>query len=106
MPTYVYGCDQDKNHPRKEVIHKMTESPTVKCNECGSTMHRVPQSMRFYLNPVDIHLDWMGENFERYRARKKGVPKPRFSPDTVMRPGSGVPQKEFDTRNYKKGAKL
>jgi hypothetical protein len=104
MPTYVYGCDENKEHPRKEVIHSMAASPTVICGHdgCTSTMHRVPQSMRFYLNPHDVHINWMDENYHRYRARKKGWNRPRFSPEQVNQPGSGLPQKDFNTRKYKK----
>lgn len=82
----------------------MTASPVVICGHdgCTSTMHRVPQAMRFYLNANDIHTEWMDENYVRYRARKKGIRRPRFSPDVVMKPGSGLPQKDYDTRNYRK----
>jgi len=106
MPTYIYGCDADKTHPRKEVIHSITANPAVKCDECGSAMHRVPQSMRFYLSPHGIHIDWMRENYSRYRARKRGHKRPRFSPDHVNKPGSGLPQKDFETRQYKKRKRL
>lgn len=96
MPIYVYGCNQDRSHPRKEVTHGMKESPAVKCVECGSKMHKVPQPMRFHMSGV--LLNWMDENYTRYRARKKGYNKPRFSPDNVMQPGSGIPQKNFQAR--------
>jgi len=102
MPTYVYGCDQDKDHPRQEVTHKMSDNPSIKCGECGSKMHRVPQSMRFYMGAVDgVLIPWMEENYNRMRARKKGRKAPHFNKDKVTRPGAGVPQKDFHTRRYK-----
>lgn len=97
MPVYVYGCDQDKDHPRQEITHKMHANPAVKCTECGSTMHRVPQSMRFYLNPAELLTSWMDENYTRSRTGQR-----RFSPDKVKKPGSGIPQKDFDARTHKK----
>ena len=97
MPIYVYGCDaQPREHPRKEVTHGMNENPSIKCDECGATMHRVPQAHRFYMHPEGILTEWMEENYVRSRTNQ-----PRFSPDTVKKPGSGIPQKDFDTRKYK-----
>ena len=101
MPTYVYGC-KDKSHPRKEVVHKISEDPVIKCDVCKEKMHRVPQPMRFHLSPFEVLTDWSIENYNRFRARARGEKAPRFSPDHVNRPGAGVPQKDFDTRRYKR----
>lgn len=86
MPTYIYQCNKDRNHPTIEATHGMFQLVLALCDECGSFMHRVPQPHSFYFNPHDIHLDWMDENYRRYRARKAGKNAPPFSPDRVNRP--------------------
>lgn len=75
----------------------MTATPAVKCDKCGSSMHKIPQPMRYYMNPETLHLDYLCENYDRMRARKKGYNRPSFSPDKVMRP-QGIKQKDFETR--------
>lgn len=83
MPTYVYRCPSDH---RKEVTHSIKEDPKVICEKCGSVMRRVPQSFRFYMNPQGILIDWMDENYRRYRTKRR-----RFSPDEPKRPGKPLP---------------
>ena len=102
MPTYVYGCsDSIKEHPRIEITHGMHENPVLCCEVCGAKMQRIPQSVRFYMNPGEILTEWMDENYKRYRARKKGKKADRFSPDKVMMPGAGLPAKYAHTRRRK-----
>lgn len=96
MPTYVYGCDEDNTHPRQEVVHGMQAVPIVTCSECGSSMHKVPQSMRFYMNPQDTLTSWMDDNYIRKRT---GQPVNEMN---VARPGPGIPQKDFEVRKHKK----
>jgi hypothetical protein len=74
MPTYVYGCD---SHPdqRKEVIHRISESPIVLCEIClnggvSSPMHRIPQAFRWYMNPALVLYDKLDEGFQDYKRRK------------------------------------
>jgi len=99
MPTYVYGCDKNKDHEKKEVVHKMSEDPEVKCEECGSKMHKVPQPMRFYFSPFDVLTSWSEENWRLAKARSRGHKAPRFSPDKVNMPGAGISGKDFNTRS-------
>ena len=95
MPVYIYGCNKDNSHPRQEISHRMSEEPTITCDDCGSLMHRVPQSMRFYMNPQDTLTSWMDEN---HRRTKAGEPREEYN---VKIPGPGIPQKDFDTRQKK-----
>jgi putative FmdB family regulatory protein len=83
MATYVYRC---KNNHRREVVHKMSENPVVKCKECGAVMRRVPQKFRFAFDAQEILIDWMDENYRRYRTKRR-----RFSPDEPKRPGKPIP---------------
>lgn len=97
MPTYVYGCNTDKGHPQKEVVHRMSEDPTVICDVCSSPMHRIPQPLGgLYLKPEQVLTAWMDENYVRTRTGR-----PRFSPDLVKYPGRGLPGTEFHTRKRK-----
>ena len=101
MPTYVYGCSAHiSDHPRLEITHGMHENPVLCCSVCGAEMRRIPQSTRFYMNPEQIIVDYLDENYKRYRARKKGQKAPRFSPDKVMRP-EGIPSKDAQHRRRK-----
>ena len=95
MPAYVYGCDKDYTHPRKEVNHGMHDEPTITCDKCGSLMHKVPQAATFYMNPQNTLTSWMDEN---HRRTKAGEPREEYN---VKRPGPGIPQKDFNTRQYK-----
>ncbi len=90
MPTYVYGCDTDQAHPRKETAHMMSKNPDMVC-ECGSLMHRVPQPLQAIIYR-GVLLDWMCDNDNRIRAGK-----PVKSPYKVKRP-DGIPGKDFHTR--------
>ena len=96
MPEYVYGCSEDKEHPKQEVTHPMSEDPEVSCEVCNADCERIPQPFRFYANPLGILLDWSDENWRRYR--KGGRKAPKFSPDKVNRPLTPLPQKDFHTR--------
>lgn len=93
MPTYVYTC---KHHTefRKEMIHSMSEDPTVSCSVCGGQMHRVPQApMAIAFNAGEILTEWMDENYRRWRTKR-----PRFSPDRVKRPGKPIPGRQYRSR--------
>ena len=96
--TYVYGCD-DREHPRKEIVHKMGENPVVLCDECGKKMHRIPQAHRFYMQPEEVLVDWMDDNYRRWRKKK-----PLRSPDRVKRPGKPIPQRDYEFRKRKPNA--
>jgi putative FmdB family regulatory protein len=37
MPTYDYGCGCGKE---VEIVHSITETPEIKCPECGKVMER------------------------------------------------------------------
>lgn len=66
---YVYTCSTHTAH-REEVIHSMQASPVVPCPLCGEQMHRVPQAVRWYLNPGDVLLNQLDDGYRKYRARK------------------------------------
>lgn len=51
MPVYTYVCPKCKN--RIEKIHKMTESPEIKCEECG-------ERMTIELQPTSFELKGKG----------------------------------------------
>lgn len=53
MPTYVYS---DRIH-KKEVTHRMMESPVILCPICGLVMHRVPQATFVNWNGLPPHLE-------------------------------------------------
>lgn len=75
----------------------MMEDPEILCEVCGKRMHRIPQGGRWYINPQSIIVDYLDENYKRYRARKRGKKAERFSPDKINRP-SGMPQRDYHTR--------
>lgn len=103
MPEYVYGCDEyGADHPRVEVVHKMSEDPVIHCKECGSTMHRVPQSTRFGPNPAFMLRNWLSHNYRRYKARKQGKRVGKFSPYKVKDPDFTGAGRDFETRKYNK----
>lgn len=66
---YVYGC-QDPTHPRREVVHAMNDNPEVRCPICRTAMHRIPQRVRFYMNPTDVLLNEYDAKYRAFRARK------------------------------------
>ena len=53
MPVYVYSDGQHK----QEQEHGMTQNPTVMCQVCGLTMHRVPQITAVNWNGLPPHLE-------------------------------------------------
>lgn len=100
MPVYIYGCPKSNKHPRKEVTHGMHDDPVIQCPACGAKMHRVPQSFRFYMNPLQVLIDWSDENWRQLKKRKMGLKAPRFSPNDVNSP---IPLKgrDFEHRRVK-----
>ena len=64
MPTYSYKCQCSKNYTKcecsktKEVVHRMTESPRVKC-DCGGDMRKIITSASA---PV-LKGDWFKEGY-------------------------------------------
>ncbi len=93
MPSYVYGCNKSKKHPRVDVSHGMLDNPSLFCEECGAGMHRVPQRlMGFYKNPQLVVARWLREN-----ARLKKLGKPRPNKYRCIDP-EGVKGKDFHTR--------
>lgn len=104
MPVYVYGCTKNKQHPRKEVVHKITEDPVIQCEACGAKMQRVPQPMTFHMLAFDVLTAWSTEGLRRLKMRKAGMKIEKFSPDTVNMPGRGIPGKDFNYRRARKNA--
>ena len=47
MATYVYHCYECEYD--KDVVHGMTESPTVVCKDCDNEMSKVIRSSNFQL---------------------------------------------------------
>ena len=97
MPTYVYGCPEDRDHPQQEIVHGMNANPTVKCAECGAVMHRVPQPFRWSMNAGELLTEWMDDNYRRKRAGK-----PLHSPDLVKRPYKPIPQVNYQEPKKKR----
>jgi len=100
MPLYVYGCPRSKRHPRREVSHKMSESPVIQCEACGTVMQRVPQTFRFHVSPLQVLIDWSDENWRQLKKRKMGLKAPRFSPNEVNSP-IPLKGKDFEHRRAK-----
>lgn len=95
MPVYVYGCDQDKGHPRVEVAHAIGEEIGLKCSECRGGMHRIPQPLRgWYRNPVETLIEWSSANYRLLRSGSKR----RISPHKVNRIEGTLPQSEYRRR--------
>ena len=92
MPTYVYGCRKDPSHPQMEITLTFDDQPEVACPVCGSPMGRVPQRFRFGFNPFEILVDWMDDNYRRWRSGEPRV-------DQANRPISPVGGKDFSTRS-------
>lgn len=67
---YVYGCSQDKTHPRSEVVHGMTESARLFCQTCGAEMRKVPQPFMWGRRPFDVLLAGLEEKYEKNHYRR------------------------------------
>jgi hypothetical protein len=67
---YVYGCKVDKDHPRQEVRHGMTEVVRLACSVCGEEMTRVPQPFMWGRRPFDVLLAGLEQKFEADRYRR------------------------------------
>ena len=59
MATYLHGCDD--GHEQEEV-HGMTESPEIKCQECGKVCKKLLKPG--YVGRVDKFFE--GNNHEDY----------------------------------------
>jgi hypothetical protein len=90
MPQYLYACP-NKKHPRTIVTHTMQDDPVIKCTICKKVMRRVPQSFRFYLNPLEIFRDWSEANWTR---KLRGEPREEYNVSSKV----GLPQKSFDSK--------
>lgn len=99
MPTYVYGCDLDKTHARVEIVHGVDEFINLDCPDCQSSMHRIPQQLLSFGRPAIYTLiEWSTYNLGLLRSGTKR----RFSPDTVNRVDTPIPQTKFK-RSKKNG---
>ena len=67
MPVYVYGCDRDKQHPRREVVHGYHDEPVILC-KCGAVMHRVPQLFSWGWEAGLVMFDSMDEEYRAIRG--------------------------------------
>jgi len=95
---YVYGCNGNKEHPRREVEHGMFEDPEIDCPACGGAMHRVPQAGRcFYFSPFDTLGAWC----ERNHRLIQGGSAERFSPNAVNHPD--LPRTPYMERTVRRG---
>lgn len=68
---YVYGCSQDKTHPRYEVSHGMLEVIRVACQKCGAPMHKVPQPFRWGQAPGLVLVETLEERYRKNTHRRK-----------------------------------
>lgn len=91
MPTYVYGCDKTKEHPRENVVHPVNVQIEMRCRICGSGMHRIPQPFLFGVSPVEIIRDWAERNWSKKLRRE-----PRDYKNISSQ--RGKPQKDYGAR--------
>ena len=71
MPTYVYGCSEDRTHERVEVVHSMFVDPELFCMTCQARMRRVPMGgLAVAFDAGEILTGWMTENYRRWRGGK------------------------------------
>lgn len=69
MANYTYECP--KCESQKEVTHKMLDSPTHICVNCGIEMFkRVPIRVVVGYNPFDLLFEKQDEKWRAYKARK------------------------------------
>jgi len=80
MPAYNYKCDQCNNI--QEEIHKMSESPPIKCVKCGNECHKTFEGVRIitYIRgygycdkagckrDMDLHKLTCDDPYARYRT--------------------------------------
>jgi len=74
MPEYVYGCNENIEHPTKDVHHGFDEEPDMVCDECGAPMHRIPQPLSYAgvsPQPNKMVRDWLHRRSQEKRAGKK-----------------------------------
>lgn len=71
MPTYVYGCSIDKDHPTVEVVHRMADNPYIMCDVCGEKMHRRPQVVDWGWHPSIGLIDYFDRRYESWKAKMK-----------------------------------
>lgn len=67
---YVYGCSQDKTHPRQEIAHGMTEVIRVECQACGAPMHKIPQTFRWGFAPHLVLIENLEEKYRKNTHRR------------------------------------
>jgi hypothetical protein len=67
---YVYGC-KDREHPRVDVVHGMTEDPDIWCAVCGEKMHRIPQSFTWGWHPSIGLIEHFDRRYTEWRTKQK-----------------------------------
>lgn len=63
MPIYEYQCE--KCGIKKEVMHKISETPEILCPECSATMYKL-------ISPSAFHLKGSGWYVTDYAGKKNG----------------------------------
>ena len=97
MAAYTFVCPNCKESIT--VTRMMQDGPPKDLEHCGQPMVRKYRPIRtIAFSPFEVQTDWMIENYNRYRARKKGKQAPRFSPDTINRPVKPIPGQAYYTR--------
>ena len=63
MPIYEYQCE--KCGIKKEVMHKISETPEISCPECSAPMHKL-------ISPSAFHLKGSGWYVTDYAGKRGG----------------------------------
>ncbi|MFW9899665.1 MAG: FmdB family zinc ribbon protein [Candidatus Thorarchaeota archaeon] len=77
MSIYIYKCPKCSN--TKEIIHKMTENPSVLCSECEILMNRILFPVNFRIRGYYTSKTGYSKNPEYMKAveRKKKAERKR-----------------------------
>jgi hypothetical protein len=67
---YVYGCSQDKAHPRMELVHGMMDLVRVACGACGAEMKRIPQPFTWGRRPFEVLHEHLENKYRKDRYRR------------------------------------
>lgn len=71
MPKYVYKCGECSSE--MEIVHRIADCDmfVIRCKKCGAIMHRVPQAVPHYNNPMDTLGDIADKKFAEWKRRAK-----------------------------------
>lgn len=81
MAIYDYYCP--KCESEKEIIHPMSESPEILCDECGEKMKIAIKNANFQLKGMGWVSKGNGTASKPIHTVEKGVAVPSYLKDTV-----------------------